>query len=199
MCDILVLGDCMVVFEEIKSPIELLKYMENNIEYGICDKNGNKYRESDENFNKVCDKLWQLSSPLNLMKIKIGICFDQVELEREWFKRNNYNFKTIFIMFFNTSLPTHTFLAYEEKGKWYWFEHSDFNNRGIHEFDTYEDLINFQKVKHIEYVSRFCPINDLLMESLHIIEYDAPKYGSNYLKFINHIVNNGKYIINKEE
>lgn len=181
-------------YEDINKPIELLKFMEDNVEYGFCDLDGNKYNETMKDFNIKCNELWKLSSPEELLKNKMGICFDQVELERDWFTKNNYKFKTIFIMFFNTNLPTHTFLAYEENNNWYWFEHSDFANKGIHKFNNYEELIDYQKKKHIDYVSSFMEITEKLLADLHIIEFDKPEYDINGKEYISYIINGGKFI-----
>lgn len=123
-----------------------------------------------------------------------------MELERAWFEENNYEFKTIFIWFlfdYDNPYPTHTYLIYKNKdnNKWCMFEHSDFNNKGIYEFDTYKDVINFQKNNFINYTKGI--IKDFKeedIEHLRIYEYNHPKFGCNMEEFLDNIINNGKEI-----
>ena len=185
-------------YNEINTPQELLEFMNNNIKYGFHGKDDNDYIDNGNNdFNENCIKKWTLSSPNNLLKNKLGHCWDQVELEREWFEKHNYEFKTIFIWFlldYQNSYPTHTYLAYKENNKWYWFEHADFNNRGIHEFNDYKELIQNQIKKHIEYASKNNEINEEIINKIHAYEYSKPKYGISMDEFINHIVNSSEEI-----
>ena len=88
-----------------------------------------------------------------VLKTNIGTCWDQVELERLWFSKHNYEFKTIFIWFevdYNNNYPTHSFLLYKENNKCYWFENAFFDYQGIHEFNTYEEAIDFIKERHLD-------------------------------------------------
>ena len=50
----------------------------NKIEYGWIDKNNNKYNE----VNNLFSENYVLQSPEQVIKNKIGICWDQVELKR---------------------------------------------------------------------------------------------------------------------
>lgn len=106
-------------YEKIKTPEELMEYMDKNILYGFYDyKNHKKYYGNDKNFNFLVNNFWTLSSPTDLQKYNIGHCFDQVELERDFFTKNNYKYKTFFIWFKCSrpnSYPTHTFLVYQDK------------------------------------------------------------------------------------
>jgi len=124
-------------YKEIKSPSELLKYMNDNINYVIVDKNNKIYKDL---FSEEWNKNWFVSCIVqdgeSLIKTKYGTCWDQVELERKWFEENDYKYKTIFTIFeedFTNNLPTHSFLMFYENEKWYWFEHSADANKGIHE------------------------------------------------------------------
>jgi hypothetical protein len=87
-----------------------------------------------------------IKSPEELLKTKSGICYDQVELERQYFSKLNYEFKTFFAY---EKLPlddnrTHTFLIYKENNKYYWFEHSWGPYKGIHGgFSSYEECLSY--------------------------------------------------------
>lgn len=141
-------------------------------------------------------------NPERLMKVKYGHCWDQVELERYWFSNNGYKFKTFYIWFelpYDNSYSTHTYLVFENNQKYYYFEHSDYNNRGIYEFDSYEDAINYQKEKHIEANKERNSIDDEILKHLHIYEYDKPKYGCTMSEFIDYILENAKEVVIKDK
>lgn len=70
---------------------EVMKLME-NINYGWIDKNNNKHEIVDETyFNN-----YFLQKPSEVIKNRIGVCFDQVELERYYLFGNDWNIKTFF-------------------------------------------------------------------------------------------------------
>ena len=141
-------------YEKLKTPEELLTFMDQNIVFGFIGKNGKKYTNM---FTKAWEEDWYseciVQSGEEVLKTRIGTCWDQVELERLWFKTNDYEFKTIFIWFEmneENDLPTHTFLVYKSDNKYCWFEHSFEDNKGIHEFDTFEKVIECVKQKQLE-------------------------------------------------
>ncbi len=181
-------------YEEIKNPEELLSFMD-KIEYGFVDDDGNKYGSwNEEEFEQNVLTKWKLSSPKELIKVGYGHCFDQVELERDWFAANNYNFKTYYIMFLlehANEYSTHTFLVYEDNNKWFLFEHSDYYDRGIHKFSTLNEALNYKMNKHIEYNKKYNEINNKVLEHLHIFEYNKPNINSTFDEFINNILDNG--------
>ncbi len=185
-------------YSDIKTPEQLLKYMDENIKYGFVDDSGKEYVPwNNLEFQEGCQTKWRLSSPKRLIKVGYGHCWDQVELERDWFKTHNYNFKTFYIWFelpYNNSYSTHTYLVFERNGKYYYFEHSDSNNRGIHEFESYQEAIHYQKEKHIEHNKQRNPINEEILSCLHIYEYDTPIYGCTMNEFIDAILENAKEV-----
>ena len=99
------------------------------INYGWIDKNGIKHINDYDTFSDD----YILQSPNDLIDSKLGVCWDQVELERYYFESFNNSVKTFFIVHYdNDKCPTHTFLIYEKNGKYCWFEHSWERYRGIH-------------------------------------------------------------------
>lgn len=185
-------------YSEIKTPEQLLKYMNENIKYGFVDDIGKKHGSWDnEEFQFSCKTKWKLSSPERLIKVQYGHCWDQVELEREWFTNNGYQVKTFYIWFelpYNNSYSTHTYLVFESGKKYYYFEHADFNNRGIYEFETYEDAINYQRKKFIEFNQQRNIVCEDELKHLHIYEYSKPIYDCTMNEFINHILANSKEV-----
>lgn len=129
----------MEELDNIKTPLELLDFM-SSFKYSWMDKKGNFH-------NKIDDTMYEnysLMSPSDVVKNKCGICMDQVQLEKYWFKKSNYNFKAITIQVFrDTSSPGHAFIIYEENKKWYWFENAWSCMKGIHSFDKQDECIAF--------------------------------------------------------
>ena len=165
--------------------LEIMDLM-NNIEYGWLDKDNVKHSFIDESFSDD----YILQSPREVIKNKIGVCWDQVELERYFFRGNDWNIKTYFIVHYDgDKCPTHTFLTYEKNDKYYWFEHSWERFRGIHEYNTEKDLLLDIKNKFIRY-----ELNNMYKnENLVLYEYKRPKYHISVKEFYNHC-EKGKYI-----
>lgn len=144
----------------------------NDIEYGFKDKNGDNIINTDfEKWENEFYKFYYLQTPEELLQSKCGVCWDQVELERQLFQEHHIKCKTYFIYIVdNDMLPSHTFLTYENHGKHYWFEHSWGTYKGIHEYETeLELLLDIKEIfkKEHDYVSD--------NSFLYIYEYQKPK------------------------
>lgn len=148
------------------NPNNIMLLME-KIEYGWLDKKNNKHYKIDNSF---CDN-YILQSPQEIIKNKLGVCWDQVELERYYFKNNNLNIKTYFLVYYdNDKCPTHTFLIYKENNKFYWFEHSWEKYRGIYEYNNLTNLLLDVRNKFIK-----DELDDSYIDSnLIIYEYQKP-------------------------
>ena len=157
-----------------------------DIEYGWVDKNNTKHKLVDESYSDN----YILQSPNEIIKNKIGVCWDQVELERYYFKGNDWNVKTYFLVHYDgDKCPTHTFLTFEKDNKYYWFEHSWERFRGIHEYKSLKELLFDIRNKFIKYELD----NDYVSENLVLHEYVKPKYHISVQEFYNHC-DNGIYI-----
>ena len=192
-------------YEKVNTPEELMDFMNKYIKYGFHGTDGVDYTndgtiEGNEKFQTASQLVYGLASPDYLLKYGLGHCWDQVELERDWFLRHNYEFKTIFIWFeFNyaNNYSTHTYLIYKDKenNEYCLFEHADYENRGIHRFKTYSDAVKWQKDRHIEMnKNNGNKIDEEVLNHLHIYEYNHPEYGSNMIEFLDNILDNGKKI-----
>lgn len=157
---------------------EIMNLME-NIEYGWVDTSNNKHTIVDESYSDN----YILQSPKEIIKHKVGVCWDQVELERYYFKGNNWNIKTYFIVHYdNDKCPTHTFLTFEKNNKYYWFEHSWERFKGIHEYNFLKDLLIDVRDKFIKYELN----NNYNKNNLCIYNYKKPKYHLSVLEFYKH-------------
>ena len=174
----------------IKNPNELLKYMEKNIKYGFIGKNGKIYDDpKSEEWNDWYNEC-VVQDAEGIIRSGYGTCWDQVELERKWFSNNGYNFKTIYIQFevgMDRMMPTHTFLIFESNNKWYWFEHSFEKNKGIHEFDSVSDVIEYVKDRQLDYVMEIGIGTKHDREFIIDYEYSKPERNINVPDYLNHV------------
>lgn len=165
--------------------LEIMNLMK-NIEYGWIDKNNNKHNFVDETYSNN----YILQSPNEVIKNKIGVCWDQVELERYYFKGNDWNIKTYFLVYYDgDKCPTHTFLTFEKNNKYYWFEHSWERFRGIHEYESLKKMLLDIRDKFIKHELN----NDYVSKNLVLHEYKKPKYHISVQEFYNHC-DYGRYI-----
>ena len=172
--------------DSIRTPEELLEYMD-SITYGFVDKDGNKNINDFSNWDNCV-----VQDGEEVLKSKVGTCWDQVELERLWFTINNYSFKTIFCWFECgriCNLPTHTFLIYENNGKYYWFEHAFEACKGIHEYDSLEDAINDVRDKQIEFVSHSEDYRPGDENTLVCYEYSEPDKNLSVQEYLDFVTN----------
>ncbi|MCI8671602.1 MAG: ASCH domain-containing protein [Bacilli bacterium] len=157
-----------------------------NIEYGWVDKDNKKHVLVDETYSDN----YVLQSPKEIIKNKVGVCWDQVELERYYFKGNDWNIKTYFLVHYDgDKCPTHTFLTFEKNNKYYWFEHSWERFKGIHEYNSIKELLFDIRNKFIKYELN----NNYNSLGLVLHEYKKPKYHISVQDFYNHC-DYGKYI-----
>lgn len=153
------------------------------IEYGFLDDNENNIC-NDENLKYSFNKVYHLMTSEELLNKKIGVCWDQVELERSLFEENNIENETYFVYIDDKSnLPSHTFLVFYIDNKVYWFEHSWFNEKGIHEYANLNDLLNDVEIKFIK--SRENEVSKGL--GVHIYKYNKPDYNISCDEFYNYI------------
>ena len=157
----------------------------NLIEYGWVDASGNKHMDM-KNFSDA----YALQSPEKLLDSRLGVCWDQVELERKLFNDAGVKVRSFFIVHYDNNMcPTHTFILFKHNGKIYWYEHAWAILRGLHEFDSFKQAISYVRKKFIdnELHSKYNP------QHLVIYEYGTPSYGLSCPAFYKHC-ENGKQI-----
>ena len=157
---------------------EIMNLMQ-DIDYGWIDKDNNKHMNIDDKFQND----YILQSPKEVIKNKVGCCWDQVELERYYFKNYVPNIKTFFLVYDGgDKCPSHTFLTFEKDNKYYWFEHSWEIFKGIHEYNTLKELLLDVRDKFISVELH----NDYKKLFLLLHEYTKPKYHIGTQEFFNH-------------
>lgn len=179
-------------YEDIKTPEELLEFMNENIKYGFVAEDGTVYDMNDPDLmNQQFSDKWRLVNPDRLLKVKYGTCWDQVEFERKWFFDHNIENATLFVMFmlpYSNGYTTHTYLLYRIDGKWNYFEHADSDNRGIvYGFNTFEEAIQYQTKLHIENNKKYYNIKPEEIKKLRIYDYHIPRYHMSAQEFMDNI------------
>lgn len=179
-----------MTFKDIKNPEELLEFMSENITYGYVDEDGNKYDDSDvDNWYKKC----YVQTGEDVLKTLVGTCWDQVELERLWFKNHNYKIKTIFIRFEldkDNDLPTHTFLIYEGNNKYYYFENAFYEERGILVFNSIKDIIEHVKNIQFNYSYKYYNAPKEYRDKIVSYEYDELTKKLDIDSYLKHVTKN---------
>ena len=170
------------VLSMINTPEELNIFMD-SIEYGFVTKTGERIDQNHENFDdeNFFYKEYYLQSPGRLLQSKLGVCWDQTELERCWFSHRGINHAVIYIEIDDEKdIPTHTFLIYEDDEGYYWFEHSWGQFRGIHKFIHLKDLITTVISNHQQFNNdNTSPVNVRLLSK-------APRFGITCDEFMNY-------------
>lgn len=180
-------------YNNIKNPKELMEFMDQYIHYGMVDDEGKVYEWEDKEYQKACVDKWYLKSAEDIIKCGYAHCWDQTELERDWFEKHNYEYKTIFVIFLhNTKYPyvCHSYLIYKDKenNTWNWFEHADYLNRGIHSFDYFEKCVLAQRSAHIEFNKSIgYPMDENIINCLHMYEYQKPNEKCSNSEFFDNI------------
>lgn len=164
---------------------KIMELME-NINSGWLDKNKEKHFD----ISNIIENNYILQSPEEVIENKIGICLDQVELERHYFNLTNFKFYTYFMVYLNKSkYIMHSFLAFEKNNKYYWFEHSWSKLKGIYEYKTLNELLLDVKEKFIKYMlNGSCDDKSLILH-----EYTKPDYHISIQDFYNYC-DYGRYI-----
>lgn len=150
-----------------------------NIDYGWIDKRGIKHSDVGSEFSDG----YFLRNPEQIIKSNIGICWDQVEAERYLFSEYNVIIKSYFIVNYDgKDFPSHTWLTFKDGNFYYWFEHSWEIYRGIHRYESENDLIH-------DVYDKFKLSNRSVDEDLNnfvIYRYEKPAECLSALEFYNH-------------
>lgn len=182
------------LIKNINTPEELFDFMNKNITYGYLGNNNKVYKENDPNFDKDWIEEYILESVDDILKTKVGNCWDQAEFEREWFEEHNYEYKTIYeqvMVDYNNPYPTHTFLIYKKNDKWYWFENAWESEKGIHEFNSLNDLLSCEYKRYINMLRTY-DIKDNEINKIECYEYKTPKTHMSVENYINYVKNGKK-------
>lgn len=165
-------------YKDIKTPEQLYEFMKYNIKYGFLSTYDNKtHRRVDMNDDALYERLlfttYYLQHPSELLFYKHGICYDQVEFERQWFKENGYEVKTYFTPFHN-----HSFLVFVDDRGYNLFERTIKEYNGIHTKESLEEILNYYKQIQLSKTN---------LTDLSLYPYEEVEFGCNFYEFINNV------------
>ncbi len=172
-------------YQDIKSPIDLYNFMEENIIYGFVSRYDNTCYtrvslKNDTLYENLLKRSYFLQKPFEILQNKYGLCWDQVELERDWFLKNKYKIYTFYV-----KLNNHCFLIFESNHKFYLFERSFKLALGIHQFSTLDEALLF-----------YCQLESfnrkVSLDKIDIWQYDDVVFGVSFSEFCTHIINEGR-------
>lgn len=172
---------------------EIMNIMD-SIQYGYLDKNGRNIVEKDpENWDIEFEEIYYLLSPEELLEKKVGVCYDQVELERKLLEEKKIEVHTYFIETIEDekNIYTHTFLVYQENNDYYWFEHSWGEYRGIYKYSNLTELL-------LDVKEKFRKSHSTEDDTYTFIyEYTKPSYGINSHQFFEYCEKGNLVSLNK--
>lgn len=139
-----------------------------DIRYGWHDKEGNIHESlkgHKENFIQ--------QDVDTILKDRYAICVEMCEVQREFFNKHNIDNKTIMIYLeTEKGIICHTFSVFYKNNKVYWFEASWKNKKGIHEFNSLEEVLEYYKYNFQDFAGE-----NYDKSKIHFIDYDGIKPG----------------------
>ncbi len=166
------------------------KYTRDGFKYGWMDQNNNFHKGVNSG------KTYCLQRPDELIKNRIGICWDMTELCRCWFSlMTQFKYETYYIFYDdNMGCPSHSILVFYNNDSVFWFEpmfnNENFYYSGIHKYSNIYNLLNDVKRVFIK--------NAILKEAvpkkyddskIYLYKYSKPQYHINGYEMRNHIDN----------
>lgn len=87
---------------------------------------------------------YQTMTVAEIDQYQCGVCWDFVNYEANWFRKNQIPFKTFYIEWNDPMTSTHTFLVYKlpDDPNYYYFESSFEKYQGVHKVISYSDAID---------------------------------------------------------
>lgn len=131
--------------KDIKTPQDILQFMNENIEYGWIDKNNIKHIGTMKDFRKI----YRTMSIEETIENGIGCCIEQVNLIHYLLDKLHIKNKMFCCRIYEpddySNLEDeehmHCFILYYDNDKVYQIEHPNFNKIGIYEFDSEKEAI----------------------------------------------------------
>lgn len=159
-----------------------------NIKYGWYDTKGVLREHIDKDYMIE----YRTRSPKETKELNVGVCWDLNELQRDYYESKNANFHTIFAVINDLYLkhPNHAFVIVEHNGKFYWSEGTWRTRKGIHEYNSKEEILKDIKANFSEIYGK--PLPEDKIENLEFFEYERPIYGLSAIDFFMHCIKGNK-------
>lgn len=126
--------------DNIKTPEDVYEWMDENIQYGWMDVEGNKHIGEMKNFRR----LYRTMSMEESFQYKIGTCIEQAAMIHSLLDKINIKNKMFCCRIYEPDdygnleedEHMHCFVLFYRSGKVYHLEHPNFEKKGIYEYDT---------------------------------------------------------------
>ena len=140
--------------EDIKTPEDILKFMNNNIEYGWIDINGEKHIKSMKGFRQ----LYRTMTLFDTLKYGLGTCIEQVYLMHDLLNKLNVPNKMFCTRIYEgkdfnnleAEEHMHCFILYYQDNLVYQIEHPNWEKIGIYKYNSEEEAVNLINDYYIE-------------------------------------------------
>lgn len=132
-----------MTFDDVKTPNDLMDFMNINIEYGWVDKQGNKHINNLKGFREN----YRISSIDEMLETGLGTCIEQAKMIKYFFDKMGIENKLYCHRSyeneenFDKDVRMHCFVLFKYNDNWYHFEHSNRPKRGIHKYESVESAI----------------------------------------------------------
>lgn len=132
-----------LTFDDVKTPSELMDFMNINIEYGWVDNRGNKHINNLKGFREN----YRISTIDEILKTGLGTCIEQAKMIKFFFDKMGFENKLFCHRSYETEenfdkeVRMHCFVLFKYNDSWYHFEHSNRPKRGIHKYESVEKAI----------------------------------------------------------
>ena len=141
------------LYLDAKTPQELMDFMDEYIKYGWLDSKGVEHIDTLKDFREE----YHTSSLDDSMKSGLATCIEQADIIKSFFDRFGFETKIFCHRKFETDanygkkVYMHCLVFYKDnKGTWYYFEHSNTNYKGIHKCTTLEEKLSSIIIKYRE-------------------------------------------------
>lgn len=132
-----------MTFDNVKTPNDLMDFMNINIEYGWVDKQGNKHINNLKGFRAN----YRISTIDEMLETGLGTCIEQAKMIKCFFDKMGFENKLYCHRSFENEenfdkdVRMHCFVLFKYNDNWYHFEHSNRPKRGIHKYESVESAI----------------------------------------------------------
>lgn len=123
---------------------------------------------------------YRLQSPQQCMASHVGVCWDQVEVQRKFLEDMKLPVKSYYIELQNKTKSSHTFIFFEYRDNMYYIEHSWQKFRGIYPIDNND----VNKMLHTIMERHTAEEKD--GSACKIWEYKKPEFGVSAYRFMLH-------------
>lgn len=137
-----------IQLDRVKTPEELMDYMDVCMTYGWIDKFGRKHRDELKDFKA----LYKTNSIEEILNSNLGTCIEQAKFQKYMFDRMGLNNKLYVDRRYEKAdekvgIKLHCLTIFERDNRWYYFEHCNVPVRGIKVFDSVDEFIEDYKRK----------------------------------------------------